>query len=309
MLVNNTQHIVQQHIIPFGDYFTWARVTTASLDRTILPPIIILHGGPGLSHDYCLPMIDLCTDGRAVIHYDQIGGGRSTHLGDAPPEFWTVNLFVEELKNLVDYFDLRQGFHILGQSWGGMLSPEYVLRYPEGVLSMTLSNSPASMPLWSQGTAILLSKLPADIQSRVHHHEAAGTTASTEYQAAVEAFYDRHLCRIQPRPEVLRDSFEHLAADPTVYHTMVGPSEFSAVGTLKDWSVVDRLHQISVPSLVLAGEFDEATPTAWEPFASLLQNVETHVFIGASHTPHLETRDEYFAVVSKFLAKHDMQHD
>ncbi|OCI97729.1 hypothetical protein A6U86_33860 [Rhizobium sp. AC27/96] len=300
---------MQQHIIPFGNHFTWARVTTATQERPELPPVIILHGGPGLSHDYCLPMVDLCRDGRAVIHYDQIGGGRSTHVGNAPAEFWTVDLFVEELKNLVDYFDLRQGFHILGQSWGGMLSPEYVLRHPDGVLSMTLSNAPASMPLWTQGTAALLSNLPAEIQTLVHFHEAAGTTDSAEYQAAVETFYHRHLCRIQPMPQVLQDSFERLAADPTVYHTMVGPSEFSAVGTLKNWSVVDRLHHISVPSLVLAGEFDEATPMAWEPFASLLRDVETHVFGGASHTPHLETPAEYFAVVSKFLGKHDPQHN
>lgn len=251
-------------------------------------------------------MASLCADGRPVIHYDQIGCGRSSHANDKPADFWSVELFIGELKNLVDYFGLDQGFHILGQSWGGMLGPEYVLRHPKGVLSMIISDSPASMPLWIEGTRALLSQLSAEVQTIIHEQEAAGTTDSAEYQNAVELFYHRHLCRIQPFPEPLRASFACLAQNPTVYHTMVGPSEFSTVGTLKDWSIVDRLDEITTPSLVVAGEFDEATPLSWEPFVTRLKNVESHVFEGASHTPHLETPDEYLSVIGNFLRKHDL---
>lgn len=297
--------IVEEHHIPFGPHVTWARLSKPAFVRVTKPPLVILHGGPGFPHDYCLPMTALCEDGRAVIHYDQIGCGRSSLLPDAPAGFWTVELFVAELRNLIAYFGFGTGCHLLGQSWGGMLGPEFVLCHPQGVLSMTISDSPASMPLWTKGTDALLAGLPSDVQATIRQHEEACTTDSTAYQEAVGVFYRRHLCRMDPFPEPLLNSFERLAADPTVYHTMVGPSEFNAIGTMKDWSVIDRLPQISVPSLVLAGEFDEATPDSWEPFVTGLQNVEHRVFEGASHTPHLETPAAYFETVGAFLRKHD----
>ncbi|KQT04785.1 MULTISPECIES: proline iminopeptidase-family hydrolase [unclassified Rhizobium] len=300
-----SRYNVTQYSIPFLSYTTWVRVTTPRSGKCVRPPLIVLHGGPGIPHDYCLPMVALCDDQRAVIHYDQIGCGRSSRLPDAPAEFWTVELFVDELRNLVDHLGLMGGYHLLGQSWGGMLGPEYVLRHPERVLSMILADSPASMPLWATGTEQLLSQLPADVQATIRQHEAAGTTDSEAYQQAAAKFYQRHVCRVHPYPDVLENSFARLAEDPTVYHTMVGPSEFSSVGTLRNWSVVERLPQIAVPSLVLAGEFDEATPISWEPFVRHIPSVEHHVFRGASHTPHLETPVEFFQVVSDFLKKHD----
>lgn len=300
-----TNHRVTEHRIPFRTHTTWARVTEPQHRSLDLPPIIILHGGPGVPHDYCLPMTRFCEEGRAVVHYDQLGCGRSTRLAEAPKDFWTVDLFVDELRNLVDYLGLGDGFHLLGQSWGGMLAPEYVLRHPAGVLSMTLADSPASMPLWTEGTQQLLAQLPAEIQATILEEEEAGTTESAAYQGAINAFYQRHVCRIDPFPEPLQSSFARMAEDPTVYHTMVGPSEFSAVGTLKDWSIIDRLPQISTPALVVAGEFDEATPLCWQPFVDHLQNAAQHVFEGASHMPHLETPDEFFAVVGDFLRRHD----
>ena len=305
MDTTTTRYSVTQHLIPFRDQTTWARVTTPRFGMCERPPLIILHGGPGIPHDYCLPMVSFCDDERAVIHYDQIGCGRSSHLPDAPADFWSVDLFIAELKNLVDHLGFTRGYHLLGQSWGGMLGPEYVLRHPEEVCSMIIADSPASMPLWTQGTKQLLSQLPPAVQATIREHEVAGTTDSEAYQLAVAEFYRRHLCRLQPYPEVLQNSFARLADDPTVYHTMVGPSEFSAVGTLRNWSVVERLPQIAVPSLVLAGEFDEATPISWEPFVRHIPSVEHHVFRGASHTPHLETPVEFFQVVSDFLKKHD----
>ncbi|AHI24718.1 hypothetical protein BGC31_07210 [Komagataeibacter xylinus] len=296
---------VERHIVPFQSFRTWARVTTLGRTDKVRSPVVVLHGGPGLPHDYCLPMTALCEDGRPVIHYDQIGCGRSSHLPDMATDFWNIDLFVEELRNLVDHFGLADGFHMLGQSWGGMLASEFVLRYPKGVLSMTLSNVPAAMPLWIRGINGLLSRLPTEVQSIIHAHEAAGTTGSDAYQQAVEIFTRRHICRVFPFPEPLESSFRQLMHDPTVYHTMIGPSEFSTVGTLKDWSVVDRLDRIITPVLVLAGEFDEATPVSWEPFITRLVDVEHHLFAEASHTPHLETPEAYFRIVGEFLRRHD----
>jgi pimeloyl-ACP methyl ester carboxylesterase len=91
---------------------------------------------PGMAHNYPKPMGDLAETGRAVIHYDQFGCGLGTHLPDAPIDLWVV----EELHNLVAALELTDGFHLLGQSWDGMLAPEHVLTHPDGVLSMTLAS-------------------------------------------------------------------------------------------------------------------------------------------------------------------------
>ncbi|MEV0838748.1 proline iminopeptidase-family hydrolase [Actinocatenispora sera] len=292
--------------VAFRDHRTWYRVTHPDRPAARLP-VVVLHGGPGIAHNYTRSMAGLLgADGRIVVHYDQLGCGRSSHLPDAPADFWTVSLFVAELRNLVDQLDvLADGFHLLGQSWGGMLAPEYVLAHPAGVRSLVLCDSPASMPLWVAGTRQLLTRLPAEVQQTVATHEAAGSTDSAEYQAAVDAFYRRFLCTLDPYPAELDASFASLAADPTVYQTMIGPSEFHVTGTLAHWSVVDRLPAVAVPTLVVAGEDDEATPAAWAPFADLIPDARSRVFAGASHTPHLEVPEQFAQVVGEFLRAHD----
>jgi L-proline amide hydrolase len=144
----------------FGGHQTWYRVT-GQLDRDAgRAPLVVLHGGPGAAHDYTLAMTSLADDGRAVVHYDQLGCGRSTHLPDADPSFWTVDLFVAELRNLVDVLGIGDRFHLLGQSWGGMLGPEVVLSDSSGISSLTICDSPASMPLWLAAAAELRAVYP-----------------------------------------------------------------------------------------------------------------------------------------------------
>ncbi len=110
----------------------------------------ILHGGPGASHDYADRMKLIAHQGRAVIHYDQLGCGKSTHLKDKGVDFWTVQLFLDELDSLLDHLGIRGAYHVLGQSWGGMLGAEHAVTQPKGLKSLTISDSPASMELWVQ---------------------------------------------------------------------------------------------------------------------------------------------------------------
>jgi L-proline amide hydrolase len=86
---------------------------------------------------------------------------------------------------------------------------------------------------------------------------------------------------------------------------MNGPSEFHVVGSLLGWSLVDRLPSLSVPTLVLAGEFDEAQPETWAPFVELVPDVRSHVVADASHMPHVEQPQEVLDVVGAFLREHD----
>jgi L-proline amide hydrolase len=291
--------------MPFSDGQTWFRITGHLDPGAERAPVVVVHGGPGVAHNYCLAMADLAGDGRAVIHYDQFGCGRSSHRPDRPPEAWTVELFVSELHALVQHLGIAGSYHLLGQSWGGMLGPEHVLAHPAGVRSLTLCDSPASMALWLAGAHELRAALPAEVRDTLDRHEAAGTTGSTEYLAATDRFYERHVCRVDPMPPDVVDSFTQLEADPTVYHAMNGPNEFHVIGSLRDWSVVDRLHGISAPTLVVAGAYDEATPATWAPFVTNIPDVTSHVFARSSHMPHVEEPEEFLAVVGAFLRRHD----
>jgi L-proline amide hydrolase len=247
----------------------------------------------------------LAADGRAVVHYDQIGNGRSTHLREKGADFWTVDFFRSELDNLIDHLGIRGGYHIIGQSWGGMLGAEYASTRPTGLKGLVIADSPASMALWLEAANGLRAELPPEVQATLLHHEEAGTTGSPEYEAAVLVFYQRHVCRVVPMPDEVSRSFAAIAQDPTVYHTMNGPSEFHVIGSLKDWSIVGRLGAINVPTLLISGRYDEATPATVQPFADEIPDVRWEIFEQSSHMPHVEETERCMQVVGDFLAGAD----
>jgi L-proline amide hydrolase len=294
---------VVEGVIPFREYETWYRVT-GDLSSS-MTPLVVVHGGPGCSHDYLLSLAEIAQSGRAVIHYDQLGGGRSTHLPDESPEFWTVALFLDELDNLLEFFGIADRYHLLGQSWGGMLGAEHAIRRPEGLRALILSNSPASMALWASEAKILRSELPSEIEAALDRHEEAGTTSDPEYLAATQAYYDLHVCRVVPNPPEVVRAFEIMAQDSTVYNTMNGPNEFFCIGTLRDWSVVDKVRDINASTLLLSGRFDEATPATVSPYFERIPDVRWEIFENSSHMPFVEEPERYRTVVEEFLATRD----
>ena len=288
--------------VGFGPYETWFRVT-GDLDGGEIP-LVVVHGGPGAAHNYLLQIANLASTGRPVIHYDQLGCGRSTHLRDRGVEFWTVELFLAELTNLVDALGLDR-YHVLGQSWGGMLGAEYAVTRPEGLASLVISNSPASMDLWAAEANRLRRDLPGDVRDALDRHEADGTTEDAAYLAATQVFYDRHVCRVLPNPAEVIATQTQLNEDPVVYRTMNGPNEFYCVGSLRTWSIVDRLASIEVPTLLISGRYDEATPATVQPFADHIDDVRWTIFEESSHMPFVEEPERYRDVVGAFLAEHD----
>jgi L-proline amide hydrolase len=294
---------VREGSASFEEWSTWYRVT-GDLDSG-MTPLVVLHGGPGCTHDYVIALADLAKSGRPVVHYDQLGGGRSTHLPERGGDFWTVQLFLDELDNLLDSLGIADDYHLLGQSWGGMLGAEHAIRQPQGLRSLVLSNSPASMALWASEAKILRGQLPPEVEATLDRHEANGTTDDPEYLAATQVYYDEHVCRVVPNPPEVVRTTEMLNEDPTVYHTMNGPNEFFCVGTLKDWSVVDRVHSIVAPTLLISGRFDEATPATVQPFFDAIPDVRWEIFEASSHMPFIEEREGYLSLVEDFLASHD----
>jgi L-proline amide hydrolase len=288
---------------PFGEHQTYYRVTgDLGSGRT---PLVVLHGGPGSTHDYLLRLTDLAAGGFPVIHYDQLGNGLSTHLPDRPAGFWTVSLFLAELDNLLRYLGIGDDYVLLGQSWGGMLAAEHAVLRPGGLRGLVIADSTPSMPLWLEEMDRLRAELPPEVQDVLRRHEKDGTTGSLAYLRATRVFYDRHVCRLDPWPGEVAATFRKIAADPTVYSAMNGPNEFHVIGTLRDWTIEDRLPAIDVPTLLVSGRHDEATPKVMAPFHERIPGARWEIFEESSHLPHLEEPDRFDAVLKAFLAELD----
>ena len=282
---------------------TWYRVVGDL--KSSKTPVMVLHGGPGAGHNYCEPIADvLAQTGRAAVLYDQIGCGNSTHLPDKPKEFWTPELFMEELVLLTEHLGISNKYNIVGQSWGGMLGMQFAIQKPKGLNALVVADSPASMEVWVSEANKLRKELPPEVEATLLKHEAAETTEDPEYIAAVDVFYSRHLCRI-PQPPYVVASFEQLAADPTVYHTMNGPSEFHVIGSLKHWDIRPQLKEISTPTLLVSGQYDEATPAMVKEINGLIPGSKWELFAESSHMPHVEEPAKFKRVVAEFLDSHD----
>jgi len=287
----------KEGFVSFRGYNVWYRIV-GNREVPGKLPLLCLHGGPGAPHDYLEPLEGIAATGRRVIFYDQLGAGNSDHLND--PSMWTVPLFIEEVGVVRRELNLNC-VHLLGQSWGGMLGMEYALTQPEGLESLIVADSPASMPQWVAEANRLRAELPTQVQETLLRHEGAGTTDDPAYEEAMMVFYRRHVCRLDPWPDCLNRTFEKMVQNPEVYNTMIGPSEFHVTGTLKDWDIVNRLGEIHVPTLVIGGRYDEATPAITETVHRGIPGSEWVIFENSSHMPHLEETEQYMQVLTNFL--------
>ncbi|KAL2068172.1 hypothetical protein VTL71DRAFT_16270 [Oculimacula yallundae] len=282
---------------------TWYKIFGALTPTST--PLICLHGGPGVPHNYLLSLSTIASNtSTPIILYDQLGCGKSTHLPSQPnpKDFWTPQLFLDELSNLISSLKISQYF-LLGQSWGGMLGAMHAIQRPQGLKKLIIADSPASMDLWVQAAEKLRRALPEDVQEVLDRCEREGRMESEEYEKAVGVFYARHVCRLDPFPGDLVDSFDALKEDSTVYGVMNGPSEFFISGTLRTWTVVDEVHKIAVPTLLVNGRFDEAQDEVVEPFFRNIEKVKWVRFAESSHMPHWEEKDEFMKVVKDFIAE------
>lgn len=271
----------------------WYKIAGAEKGGT---PLILIHGGPGATHDYLLPLEELA-DKRPVIFYDQLGCGKSDNPADV--SLWTIERYVEELDLLCKSLNFKN-YHILGQSWGGTLAVEYALSgLSDRIKSLILSAPLISSSRWAEDQREYIDQMPDMMKSTILRCEAEGDFNNPEYQKALEEFYNRHLCRIQPMPEPMQKTFEKMNTE--MYSYMWGPSEFTVNGTCKDYDASERLGSINVPVLFTAGEYDEATPESLKYFSNKIPGSKVIIFENASHSHHLEKREEFIGVVRDFL--------
>jgi proline-specific peptidase len=258
--------------------------------------LVLLHGGPGGGRLYLSPLERLAGPDRRVVTYDQLGCGESDRPDD--PSLWRADRFVDELETLRAHLGL-DGIDLYGHSWGGMLATDYALGYQQRLRSLVLASTIADAALLKREMARLLEAFPAEIRDTLARHEAAGTTSSPEYKSAYEAVYREHVCRCDPWPPEIVQTFDEFALD--VYEPMWGPQEFAYTGNLSDWDRVDRLHEILVPTLITVGRHDELTPACSEQIHERIPNSRLVVFEEGSHMTFWEETNHYLQVVDDFL--------
>jgi L-proline amide hydrolase len=287
-------------------------------------PLICAHGGPGAGHAYMRSFTRMTADyGIPVILYDQVGCGKSTLLPEkmGDTNFWTVDLFMAELDNLLKFLDIEDDYDFLGHSWGTVLGCEYIIsRQPKGMKHHVITDGFSSGKLWAEAADKLIGELPPDVRGKIRKHDANKTYDDPEFQEASMVFYNRHVCRLDPWPEALIESLTllDLHKNPTVYLTMFvypyswvkymlsrdrnGPSEFSVLGPLKNQSTVGRLHKIIVPTLIINGQYDEAADSVQMPFFKEIPKVKWVTIANTAHVPWLEDPDRYFVLASFLLS-------
>ena len=260
-------------------------------------PLLTLHGGPGSSHNYLLPLQALA-DERPVIFYDQLGCGRA----DAPEadSAYSIQRSVDEVDAVRAALGLDQVV-LMGHSWGALLAVEYLCQgRGRGVERLILSGAMASIPQAVAGFERLFATMPDGWGDKIHALEKAGKTGGPEYAELVQKFYDTFVLRVPPSPEVLA-TLEALSKSPA-YRVLNGPNEFTIVGKMKDWDRRKDLKAITQKTLITTGEFDEVTLDCHETLRDgIAGKARLAVMTGCSHLTMNEKPAQYNALLRGFL--------
>ncbi len=282
--------------MPFMGFETYYRIVGDKSDKA---PLLLIHGGPGSTHNYFEVLDDLAlTTGRQVISYDQLGCGESYVEGR--PELWTLQTWEDELDALRRHLHLDR-VHLLGQSWGGMLIIAYLIdRKPEGVESVILSSTLSSSALWSHEQQRLISFMPLDEQRAIAHAVATGNFEEPGYLRANEHYTALHADEItDDTPECFRRKKRF---GTEAYVTAWGPNEYTPTGTLKDFDYTSRLCEIKQRSLVISGTNDECTPLIAKTMYDHIPHSRWELLDGARHMTFIDQTETYKNLLADWLA-------
>lgn len=264
------------------------------------PKVLLLHGGPGFSHDYMDCFADFLPDaGYEMYFYDQLGCGLSDRPDDV--SLWTLPRYLQEVEEVRAALGLDR-FILIGHSWGGILGIEYALKHPGRLAAFVLSNMTASFSDFSAYTSKLKQTLPSQVQQHLLALEKTGAEAGDEYGAILQQeLYTRYICRLAPWPAGLTHSFE--VANGVIYNQMQGPNEFVITGNLASWDRWADLPKIDVPTLVMGARYDEMDPRSIEREAHLIPGSDLFISDTGSHLAMWDDQKHYFAALLAFLMR------
>ncbi|KAN0090392.1 hydrolases or acyltransferase [Hyaloscypha variabilis] len=287
---------------------TWYRVF-GDLSSSVTP-LVCIHGGPGFCHNYLLNHRALTdTHSIPVIFYDQIGSGLSTRLPETAsttdfPDFWTVEIFHEQLRQLLAHLKIEGRYDILGHSWGGMMGSHFAHLKPAGLRRLILANAAASKARSIANRNRFRERLPQEMQDVLDRVEKENAWSSEEAGVVMTEFAKRHACTVFPFPEDVMASIRVSGEDTTVCDAIgdaLDGNPFKSSGYMGSWTIEGKAKTIEVPTLVINGIDEYASGDAVKPFLDEIPDVRLVTIEGTTHSPHFEKKEEYMKVVGEFL--------
>ena len=259
-------------------------------------PILMLHGGPGGTSKSFYQFASIGED-RPIIIFDQLGSGRSGHMTDTT--LLKVENFVEQVEAVRKELNLKK-FYLHGHSWGTALALEYYLKYPKEIKAIIFNSPYFSTAMWKADADTLITTLPDSIQVAIRNGEKSKDFKSPSYINANEVFDKNFGVRTTRRTSEL-DTAPPQGSE-FIYNYMWGPTEFTATGTLLHYDRVESLKSITVPTLFITGEFDEARPATVRYFQSLVRNSRFVVIEGAGHGTMHDNKSQNIKAIKDFLS-------
>ena len=284
---------------PKGDFKVW----TKRVGNNPKIKVLLLHGGPGATHEYFEAFDSyLPKEGIEYYYYDQLGSAFSDQPKDG--SLWDLPRFVEEVEQVRQALKLDQSnFFLLGHSWGGILAMEYALKYPQHLKGLVISNMMASIPAYvSYAEKVLMPAMDQKVLAEILAIEKRKDYDNPRYmELLVPHYYAHHILRMPPDqwPEPVNRSFAKLNKD--VYIPMQGPSEMSSSGKLEKWDRVADLGNIKVPALTIGGQYDTMDPKHMEMMATKLGKGRYLHCAQGSHMSMYDDQATYFKGLVQFL--------
>ena len=286
----------------FGDFRVW----TKRVGNNPRIKVLLLHGGPGATHEFFEAFDSfLPADGVEYYYYDQLGSYYSDQPDD--PRLLSVDRFVEEVEQVRQALHLdRDNFYLLGHSWGGILAMEYGLKYPQHLKGLVIANMMSSIPAYNRyATDVLMPELDPASLAELKRLDAAKDYTNPRFDALLQPHYEHHILRrpMAEWPEPVLRGFKHL--NRKVYVPMQGPSELGASGILEKWDRTDDLAKIPVPTLVIGARYDTMDPKFMEMMSKRLPKGEYLYLANGSHCSYYDDQGAFFAGLLKWLHQVD----
>ncbi len=282
---------------PKGTYKVW----TKRFGNNPRIKLLLLHGGPGGTHEYFESFESFFPpEGIEFIYYDQLGSAYSDQPKDA--DLWTTERFVEEVEQVRRALGLtKDNFYLLGSSWGGILATEYALKYGQNVKGLVISNMMMSIPDYAKYAEDVLAKqIDPEVLREIKALEAKGQYESPRYMELLfPSFYAQHVCRLPEWPDAVNRTFAKLNKE--IYVLMQGPSEFGASGRLEKWDRKADLKKLAMPTLVIGATHDTMDPAHMKWVAGQVQQGSFLLCPNGSHFAMWDDQETYFPGLVRFL--------
>ena len=286
---------------PVGEFKVW----TKRFGNNPKIKILLLHGGPAMTHEYmeCFETF-FQREEFEFYEYDQLG----SYYSDQPTDssLWTTDRFVEEVEQvrMAIHAD-SSNFYVLGNSWGGILAMQYALKYQHHLKGLIVANMMASVPEYGKyADEVLAKQMKPEVYKEIKALESKGDYNNPRYmELLIPNFYNEHICRLKEWPEALGRAMKHL--NSSIYFMMQGPSEFGVSGRLANWDIKNRLHEITVPTLMIGAKYDTMDPKAMEEQSKLVKNGKFLYCPNGSHLSMWDDQKVFMGGVVDFIKNVD----